>query len=70
MTKFYEVRRRDGAARIGKLSVDENHVQTPLMLRVDTLSKKKGELEVFNVENPNFDDLSSESSCFLSLLRC
>ena len=62
MTKFYEVKRRDGAARAGKLSVEESHVQTPLMLRVDTISKKKGELEVFNVENPNFDDLSSEET--------
>ena len=62
MTKFYEVRRRDGAARTGKLSVEENYIQTPLMLRVDTISKKKGELEVFNVENPNFDDLSSEEA--------
>nr|QNO52187.1 archaeosine synthase [Methanosarcinales archaeon ANME-1 ERB6] len=62
MTKFYEVKRRDGAARAGKLSVEENHVQTPLMLRVDTLSKKKRELEVFNVENQNLDDLSSEEA--------
>lgn len=62
MTKFYEVKRRDGAARTGKLSVEENHLQTPLMLRVDTLSKKKGELEVFNVENQNIDDLSSEEA--------
>ncbi len=62
MTKFYEVKRRDGAARTGKLSVGENHVQTPLMLRVDTISKKKGELEVFNVENQNLDDLSSEEA--------
>ena len=62
MTKFYEVKRRDGAARIGKLSVEENHLQTPLMLRVDTLSKKKGELEVFNVANQNLEGLSSEEA--------
>ncbi len=49
MSKFYEVRKRDGAARIGKLSLREgNQLQTPLMLRVESLIEKKNEEETWN----------------------
>ena len=57
MSKFYEVRKRDGAARIGKLQLNEV-VKTPLMLRVES----EEELEVINAEDSNFNDLSSEET--------
>ncbi len=47
--KFYEVRKRDGAARIGKLSLrGGNQLQTPLMLRVESLIEKKNEEETWD----------------------
>jgi len=48
MSRFYEVRQRDGAARIGRLQLNEV-VQTPLMLRVESLTyweSKEGRGEV------------------------
>ncbi len=49
MSKFYEVRKRDGAARIGKLSLrGGNQLQTPLMLRVESLIEKKNEEETWD----------------------
>jgi len=38
MSKFYEVRRRDGAARIGFLSLKGEKKQTPLLFHVESLS--------------------------------
>jgi len=68
MSKFYEVRRRDGAARIGKLLLTGRNrvqtVQTPLMLQVESLREK---IEVINAEDSNFDDvLSSEETWITS----
>jgi len=65
MSKFYEVRKRDGAARIGKLSLrGGTQLQTPLMLRMESLIEKESEEEigVINAENSNFKDLSSEET--------
>lgn len=62
MSKFYEVRRRDGAARIGILSLPGEKKQTPLLFRVDSLSAGKEELEVINAEDLNFKDLFSEET--------
>ncbi len=58
MSKFYEVRKRDGAARIGILFLPGEKKQTPLMLRVESEEK----LEVINAEDSNFKDLSSEET--------
>ena len=55
MSKFYEVRKRDGAARIGQLQLNEV-TQTPLLLLVE----REEELEVITAEDSNFNDLSSE----------
>jgi len=68
MSKFYEVRRRDGAARIGKLLLTGRNrvqtVQTPLMLQVESLREK---IEVINAEDSNFDEvLSSEETWITS----
>jgi len=60
MTKFYEVRRRDGAARIGFLSLNSEKKQTPLLLHVESLSSGKEGFEVTHVEDPNFNDLFQE----------
>jgi archaeosine synthase len=65
MSKFYEVRKRDGAARIGKLSRDGvNYVRTPLMLRVESLSGKgsEEEIKVISAEDTHFEDLFSEET--------
>jgi archaeosine synthase len=64
MSKFYEVRRRDGAARIGKfLFTGVQTVQTPLMLRVESLREK---IEVINAEDSKFEDLFSEETWITS----
>jgi archaeosine synthase len=57
MSKYYEVRKRDGAARIGRLSRDGD-VQTPLIIRVENEEK----LEVATAEEPNVKALSSEET--------
>ena len=60
MTKFYEVRRRDGAARIGFLSLNDEKKQTPLLFHVDSLSSGKEGFEITNAEDANFSDLFQE----------
>ena len=60
MTKFYEVRRRDGAARIGLLSLNSEKKQTPLLFRIDSLSAGEEAIEVIHVEEANFSDLFQE----------
>jgi len=63
MTKFYEVRKRDGAARIGILSLHGGKkARTPLLFRIDLLSAGEEVIKVIHAENPNFDDLSSEAA--------
>ncbi|HID19948.1 MAG TPA: hypothetical protein EYP28_03270 [Methanophagales archaeon] len=57
MSKFYEVRKRDGAARIGQLQLNDV-TQTPLMLQVE----HKEELKVLSAEDSNFKDLASEET--------
>ncbi len=57
MTKFYEVRKRDGAARIGQLQLSEV-TQTPLMLTVEHAE----ELKEIIAENLNFNDLASDET--------
>jgi len=57
MTKFYEVRRRDGAARIGFLSLNGEKKQTPLLFHVESLRSDKEGLKVIHVEDDNFNDL-------------
>ncbi len=61
MSKFYEVKKRDGAARIGLLSLSKGKkARTPLLFRVDSLSAGEEELEVITAEDSNFKDLSLE----------
>ena len=60
MTKFYEVRKRDGAARIGQLSLRDEKKQTPLLFHVESLSSGKEGFEVLSVEDKNFNDLFTE----------
>ena len=58
MTKFYEVRRRDGAARIGILSLPDEKKQTPLLFHVESLSSSGEEaIKVIHAEDANFNDL-------------
>ena len=58
MTKFYEVRKRDGAARIGQLQLSEV-TQTPLMLTVEHAE----ELKELIAADTNFNDLASDETC-------
>ncbi|MHC1610794.1 MAG: archaeosine synthase subunit alpha [Candidatus Methanospirareceae archaeon] len=60
MSKFYEVRRRDGAARIGFLSLKGEKKQTPLLFHVESLIRGDEGFEVFSVEDPKFNDLFHE----------
>lgn len=61
MSKFYEVRRRDGAARIGLLSSrDGKKVQTPLVFHIESLQNDQEALQVVNAEDPRFNDLVRE----------
>ncbi|HIH97071.1 MAG TPA: hypothetical protein HA348_06305 [Thermoplasmata archaeon] len=60
MTKFYEVRRRDGAARIGFLSLNSEKKQTPLLFHVESLSSSNEGFEVIHAEDANFNDLFKE----------
>jgi len=57
MTKFYEVRKRDGAARIGQLQLSEV-TQTPLMLTVEHAE----ELKELIAADSNFNDLASDET--------
>ncbi|MBE9591938.1 MAG: hypothetical protein IMF19_00515, partial [Proteobacteria bacterium] len=54
MTKFHEVRKRDGAARIGQLQLSEV-THTPLMLTVEHAE----ELKELTAADSNFNDLAS-----------
>ena len=56
MTKFYEIRKRDGAARIGQLQLNDV-TQTPLMLTVEHAE----ELKEITVEDSK--DLASDKTC-------
>jgi len=60
MSKFYEVRRRDGAARIGILSLPGGKKQTPLLLRIDSLNAGEEIINVIHVEDPVFKELFME----------
>ena len=61
MSKFYEVRRRDGAARIGLLSLNSGEKrQTPLMLRAESLRSGEEEIKVIHAEDTQFNDLFRE----------
>ncbi|MBK5191533.1 MAG: DUF5591 domain-containing protein, partial [Methanosarcinales archaeon] len=60
MTKFYEVRKRDGAARLGFLSLHEEKKQTPLLFHIESLSSDKEVIKVIHAEDPNFNDLFRE----------
>ncbi|RZN41534.1 MAG: hypothetical protein EFT35_02230, partial [Methanophagales archaeon ANME-1-THS] len=61
MSRFYEVRRRDGAARIGLLSYSgDKKVQTPLLLHVESLKSNKEALHVVHAEDLQFNELFQE----------
>jgi len=60
MSKFYEVRRRDGAARIGILSLPGGKKQTPLLLRIDSLNAGEEIINVIHAEDPVFKELFME----------
>ncbi len=60
MTKFYEVRRRDGAARIGFLSLLGEKKQTPLLFHVESLSAGEEAIKVIHAEDSNFNELFQE----------
>jgi len=60
MSKFYEVRRRDGAARIGILSLPGGKKQTPLLLRIDSLNAGEEIINVIHAEDPLFKELFKE----------
>ncbi|HUV02958.1 MAG TPA: archaeosine synthase subunit alpha [Desulfobacteria bacterium] len=62
MSTFYEVRKRDGAARLGFLSPPGEKKQTPLLFHVESLSNGKDGFEVLSVEDANFSDLFKEDS--------
>ncbi|MBN1454755.1 MAG: DUF5591 domain-containing protein [Methanomicrobia archaeon] len=57
MSTFYEVRRRDGAARLGLLSLKEEKQQTPLLFHGDSLRSGKEGFAVRSVEDPDFPEL-------------
>jgi archaeosine synthase len=60
MSRFYEVRRRDSAARIGLLSANGEKQHTPLLFHVESLSHGNEGFEVLSVEDKNFSDLFQE----------
>jgi archaeosine synthase len=62
MSTFYEVRKRDGAARLGILTLHEEKQHTPLLFQVESLSSGKEGFEVRSVEDANFSDLFKEDS--------
>jgi len=57
MSKFYEVRRRDGAARIGLFSLNGEKKQTPLLFRAESLRSSEEEITVVHAEDTHFNDL-------------
>jgi archaeosine synthase len=60
MSRFYEVRRRDGAARIGLFSLNGEKEQTPLLFRVESLRSGEEEINVIHVEDAQFNNLFRE----------
>jgi archaeosine synthase len=62
MSTFYEVRKRDGAARLGILTLHEEKQHTPLLFHVESLSNGNEGFEVRSVEDANFSDLFKEDS--------
>lgn len=60
MTKFYEVRRRDGAARLGLLSLRGEKKRTPLLFQINSLSAGEEAIEVIQAEDATFNDLFQE----------
>ena len=57
MSTFYEVKRRDGAARLGLLSLKETRQQTPLLFHGDALRSGEEGFTMRSVEDPNFPEL-------------
>ena len=57
MSTFYEVRRRDGAARLGLLSLKEDKQRTPLLFHGDSLRSGEEGFAVRSVEDSNFPAL-------------
>jgi archaeosine synthase len=62
MSTFYEVRKRDGAARLGFLSLNNEKKHTPLLFHVESLRNGKEGFAVLSVEDANFSDLFKEES--------
>jgi archaeosine synthase len=61
MSKFYEVRRRDGAARIGLFSFSKDKkVRTPLLLRIESLRSTNEAIHVVHAEDAQFNELFRE----------
>ncbi len=60
MSRYYEVKKRDGAARIGRLITSSSRrLQTPLLFHVESVRRNK-EIEVISVESPRFTSLTTE----------
>jgi archaeosine synthase len=57
MSTFYEVRRRDGAARLGLLSLEEEKQHTPLLFHGDSLRSGEEGFAVRSVEDSDFPEL-------------
>ena len=63
MSKFYEVRKRDGPARIGLLSPPEvKKIQTPAVFHVESLLSGEEGFDVRSVEAANFTELCQEET--------
>ncbi len=59
MSRYYEVKKRDGAARIGRLITNDEQLQTPFLFHVESTSSIK-EIEVIGAESPRFTTLTTE----------
>jgi len=62
MSTFYEVRRRDGAARLGLLSLNGEKQQTPLLFHGDSLRSGKEGFAVRSVEAADFAALCQKEN--------
>ena len=60
MSTFYEVRRRDGSARSGILTLDGEKQHTPLLFHIESLHNGEEGFEVLSVEDAAFTDLFTE----------
>ncbi len=58
MSRYYEVKRRDGAARIGRLITPTGRLQTPALVSAE--SGIREEIELINVDSPAFAALSTK----------